>query len=306
MIERKRRRAMYRTWKKGYYHMCTDGKMNILCHNDTEYANLVNVIALLPLRYHVSIHSYEVMRTHVHMLVSGRGTDCVDAFDYLKYRASKRLRKDGYTPLPVNYDFRLIKVEDVEQMRRNFVYIARNAFEVQDVVPGGYLWGSSMIYYSQVHRLLRTVRAGELSARKIWEILGTSTRTPIPDDYLIHMPSGMVLPQSFVDTKVFYKVFPTARQYHTALVKDFEGYMMVADQLGETVTFTQEEVDTIIEQVSASDYKGVKPDHMTMDERFRLASALQKKYRLSVDQLAAGLSLPARMLAQALRSKQYR
>ena len=55
--------------------------------------------------------------------------------------------------------------------------------------------------------------------------------------------------------------------------------MMVADQLGETVSFTQEEADMIIDQVLTSDYQGVKPDNLTMDERFRLASALQKKYR---------------------------
>jgi REP element-mobilizing transposase RayT len=304
MNERMKRRAKYRTWKKGYYHLCTDGKTSILCHDDAEYANLVNVIAVLPQKFPVKVHSYKVMRSHVHLLLSGRGTDCVDAFDYLKYRASRRLREDGHEPLPKNYDFRLIPVEDEDQMRRNIVYMARNAFEVQDVLPGCYLWGASMIFYSQVPRLFETVRAGDLSARQLWEILGT--RIAVPDDYLIHLPTGMVLPQSFIDTKVFYRVFPTARQYQTALVKDFEGYVMVADRLGETVVFTQEEVGMIIEQVLAMDYQGAKPDQLTKDERFRLASDLQKKYRLSVDQLAAGLHVSVKMLAQALRSKQYR
>ena len=304
MDERMKRRAMYRTWKKGYYHLCTDGKTNILCHDDAEYANLVNAIAVLPLKFPVRIHAYEVMRTHMHLLLSGNGAACVDAFDYLKCRAARRLRKDGHPSLPRNYDFRLINVEDEDQMRRNFVYVARNAFEVQEVVPGGYLWGSSLLFYSMVPILFESIRAGDLSLHKLRETL--ETRIPIPKDYLIHMPSGMVLPQSFVDTKVFYKVFPTARQYHTALVKDFEGYMMVADQLGDTVSFTQEEADMIIDQVLTSDYQGVKPDNLTMDERFRLASALQKKYRLNVNQLAAGVLLPASILAQALRSKQYR
>ena len=92
MNERMKRRAKYRTWKKGYYHLCTDGKTGILCHDDAEYANLVNVIAVLP----------------------------------LKYRASRRLREDGHKPLPRDYDFKLIPVEDEDQMRRNIVYIARN------------------------------------------------------------------------------------------------------------------------------------------------------------------------------------
>jgi REP element-mobilizing transposase RayT len=304
MNERMKRRAKYRTWKKGYYHLCTDGKKCILCHDAAEYAHLVNVIAVLGLKFPVKVHVYEVMRSHTHLLLSGRGTDCVDAFDYLKYRASRRLKEDGHPPLPKDYGFQLIPVEDEEQMRRNIVYIDRNAFEVQDVVPGGYLWGSSMMFYSQMPGLFETVRAGDLSSRQLWKMLGT--RIPIPDDYVIHIPTGMVLPWSFVDTKVFYKVFPTARQYQTALVKDFEGYILVADALGETIGFTQEEAGMIIDQVLLRDYQGVSPKQLSADIRFRLAADLQKKYRLTVDQLATGLFLPTRLLAQALRSKQYR
>ena len=185
MNERMKRRAKYRTWKKGYYHLCTDGKKNILCHDD----------------------AYEVMRSHTHLLLSGRGTDCVDAFDYLKYRASRKLREDGHPPLPKDYDFRLVPIEDEDQMRRNIVYMDRNAFEVQAVIPGGYLWGSSMMFYSQVPNLFDAVRAGDLSKRELWRIMGT--RIPVPDDYLIHLPTGMVLPQSFVDGKVFYRVLST-------------------------------------------------------------------------------------------------
>ena len=62
----------------------------------------------------------------------------------------------------------------------------------------------------------------------------------------------------------------------------------------------------IIEQTLKNDYQGVSPNQLTADERIRLAATLQKKYRLTVEQLAAGLHLPARTLAQALRSKQYR
>ena len=304
MNERMKRRAKYRTWKKGYYHLCTDGKRCILCHDDSEFTHAVNVISVLDQKFPVKVHSYEVMRSHVHLLLSGRGTDCVDVFDYLKYRLSRRLREDGHGPLPRDYDFKLVPVEDEDQMRRNFVYIARNAFEVQDIIPGGYLWGTSMMFYSQVPRLFDAVWAGDLSSRELWALLGT--RIPIPKNRLIHLPTGMVLPQSFVDSKVFYRVFPTARQYQTALVKDFEGYVMVADQLGEAVNFTSEEADMIIDQTLKSDYQGVSPDQLTTDERFRLAAVLQKKYRLTVEQLAAGLHLPPRTMAQALRSKQYR
>ena len=66
MKERSKRRAKYRTWKKGYYHLCTDGKRGILCYDDEEYAHLVNVLAVLDRKFPVKVHFYEVMRSHVH------------------------------------------------------------------------------------------------------------------------------------------------------------------------------------------------------------------------------------------------
>ena len=121
MNERMKRRAEYRTWKKGYYHLCTDGGRGILCHDDKEFVHAVNVISVLDQKFPVKVHAYKVMRSHVHLLLSGLGTHCVDAFDYLKYRLSRKLRQDGHPPLPKDYDFKLVPIEDEEQMRRNIV-----------------------------------------------------------------------------------------------------------------------------------------------------------------------------------------
>ena len=78
--------------------------------------NVVNAISLLDLMLPVKVHAYEVMWSHLHLLLSGRGADCVAVFDYLKMRIDKRLREDGRPPLPKNYDFRLVPVESEEQM----------------------------------------------------------------------------------------------------------------------------------------------------------------------------------------------
>ena len=51
----------------------------------------------------------------------------------------------------------------------------------------------------------------------------------------------MALPQGFVDTGVLYKIFPTATEFETRLVKDFEAFVEIADQVGEEIVFTVEE-----------------------------------------------------------------
>ena len=301
MDKRQKRRAEYKAWKKGYYHLCTDGKRGTICHDDAEYVYLVNTISLLDLLFPVKVHSYEVMRSHLHLLLSGRGKDCVAVFDYVKRRINKRLVEDGYPPLPKDYDFKLIPVVDEDQMRKNAVYIARNASEVQNIRPGGYLFGSSMAFYSNVSRLFETVQVRDLSKRTLEKLF--RTHVSIPPDRLIHPGMGMVLPQSFVDMGVLYKLFPTAKEYETRLVKDYETFVEIADQIGEEIAFSVEEAKDIVKQELM--LVGQKLSELSNDERCSLAVRLNKKYRLDALTLSQSVFIPAHVISQALRSKKY-
>ena len=302
MDARQKRRYDYKSWKKGYYHLSTDGMKGTVCHDETEYVYLVNTISLLDLLFPVKVHEYEVMRSHLHLLLSGRGADCVSVFDYLKKRINKRLVEDGHPPLPEDYDFRLIPIEDEEQMRKNAIYIARNASEVLNVRPGGYLFGSSLALFSDVPRLFASIRAGDLSKRSLIKMF--RTHVPIPSDRLIHPGMGMVLPQSFVDMNVLYKVFPTAKDFQTRLVKDYEAFVEIADKVGEKIVFSIEEAKDIVNQELM--IEGRKLSELSTDERCALAVRLNRKYRLDAHTLSQSVFIPAHVILQALRSKKFK
>ena len=302
MDKRQKRRAEYKSWKKGYYHLCTDGKKGTICHDEAEYVYLVNTISLLDLLFPVKVHFYEVMRSHVHLLLSGRGADCVAVFDYVKGRINKRLVADGHPPLPEDYDFKLIPVENEDQMRNNGIYIARNASEVLNIRPGGYLFGSSMAFYSDVPRLFEAVWAGDLPVRWLKKMF--QTHVSIPPNRLIHPGLGMVLPHSFVDMGVMYKVFPTAKEFETRLVKDYEAFVEIADQIGEEISFSVEETKDIVKQELM--IEGRKLSDLSNDDRCALAVRLHKKYRLDAVTLSQAVFLPARVISQALKSKKYK
>lgn len=301
MDQRQKRRALYKTWKKGYYHLCTDGWKKGICHDEGEYVNAVNTISLLDLILPVKVHAFEVMWSHVHMFLSGRGADCVAAFDFIKMRIEKRLREDGRSPLPAGYDFRLVPVESVDQMCKNFIYIARNASEVTNIRPGSYLFGSSMIFYSDLPRLFESVQAGDLSIRDLRQLFRSNVT--IPPDRPIHPGLKMALPQGFVDMSVLYKVFPTAIQYETRLVKDYEAFVEIADQVGEEVSFSvQEALDIVNQELTRA---GWRLDDLTTDDRCQLAVRLQRQFRFSASLLSNVLHVPVHIVSQVLRSKRY-
>lgn len=302
MDKRQKRRAEYKTWKKGYYHLCTDGwKNGKISHDEGEYVYIVNTISLLDLLFPLRVHAYEVMRNHLHLLLSGTGAHCVAVFDYLKRRINKRLREDGHPPLPEKYDFRLIPVEDEDQMRKNVVYIARNASEVLDIRPGSYLFGSSMDFYSDISRLFQTVRAGEMSKRTLRKMF--NTLIPIPPGRPINPGLGMALPQGFVDSSVLYKVFPTAKEYETRLIKDYEAFVEVADQVGEEIAFTVAEARDIVDTELMK--SGRRLSSLSSDDKCHLATQLNQRFRLDAKTLSQALFIPAHVISQAIRSKHY-
>lgn len=292
-----KRRKEYRTWKRGYYHLCTDGlKEGSLFYDEGEYVNAVNSISLLDLKYPVKVHFYEVMRSYLHLIVSGLGTDCVDSFDYLKDRIGGRLRKDGRPPLPSDYDFRLYSIENEEHMRDNIIYIAQNAPKVMEILPGGYLWGSAQMFYSDLSRLFETVRAGDLSGRELERMFGT--HLTIPPDRLILPKLGMALPQSFVDQGVFYKVFPTAKEYLIRLAKDYDAYCRIATQVGEDVAFSLVEALDIVKQ--ERNRLNLSLDKLSAEDRCNLAVELNRKYQLKAAVLSPVLLVPEHVIAQRL------
>ncbi|MBR6882557.1 MAG: hypothetical protein IKN06_06280 [Bacteroidales bacterium] len=300
MDQRQKQRAEYKTWGKAYYHLCTDGKTSTICHDEGEYVYLVNTISLIDLLFPIKVHAYEVMRSHVHLLLSGRGEDCVAVFDYLKKRVNTRLREDGHQTLPPSYGFKLIPVKDEEQMRDNFVYIARNASQVLNIRPGCYIFGSAFSFYSGVTHLAGSIRAGDCPVRDMSRLF--RTHAPIPPDRRILPGLKMALPQGFVDMSVLYKVFPTAKEYEIRLVKDYEAYVEVAGQLGEEVAFSLEEARDIVDMELVK--SGRSLSDLSREDRCQLAVQLAKRFRLNALTLSQVLFIPVRIVSQMLRSKQ--
>ena len=121
---------------------------------------------------------------------------------------------------------------------------------------------------------------------------------------MIQPTLGMVLPQSFVDADVFYKVFPTAREYLIKLVKDYEAYTRIATQVGEEVEFSMEEALDIVRQ--ELNRANLSLDRMDSDSRCRFAVQMNRKYQLKAKHLSLALLVPERVLAQKLYAERTR
>ena len=303
MAQHRKERELYQTWGKGNYHFITDGwKEGMLFHTLGQYAYGMILIGLLTLKFGIRILSFSLMSNHIHIVLEGTGRACVEAFNYLRLKISRRLVQDGYPPVPDDYWFKLVPIESDQQLRREIIYVDRNAFEWQICIPSGYPWGSAYLQYSRIGKMIAGIRAGDLSKRKLEELTGS--RISIPSHWEFHPTYGL-LPSSFVDYSAFYRLFPSAKDYQSSLVKDYETYVTVAKALDEVPTFSEEEATDILRNILHDQYKGRRLKELGNNEKGQIVGILAKTYLMPTTQIARVLKMSEHLIQQFLRSKDY-
>lgn len=298
-----KKRKEYSTKGNGYYHFCTDGlKEGRLFYTPAQFAFGMIIIGLLTIKFEVKVYAFVLMPNHVHIILSGSGENCVKAFDYLKKKLSARLKTDGYSPLPDNYDFVLLDIKDQNQMRGEIAYVLRNPLEKNYSTPEGYKWGSGWLYHSFIPELVDGKSVTELSGREVRRL--TSSKDALPSNWRFHPVLGL-LPDSFVDLSLVNKLFPSAKDLEAALVKDYESYVRIARTLNEDGDYSQSEIKDMVQQVLQSNFNGRELGGMSQDSRCKLAAILAGKFTLTPTQISNAIFLKEKIVRQVLNSKDY-
>ena len=290
MTERQKRYAKYKTYPYGWYHLVTD-KTAWLFHTQKEFVFGMNTIALCALLFPVRILRFELMGNHIHIVLEGTGAACLKGFFFIKKR------------LGLDFDFQLIPIKDNDHLVTVILYVDRNPYETDlNVLPGGYPWGTGALGFRM--QLPDGVRADTLSKAYLRRILHSDVE--IPGDYRVDAELGMILPESYVDTAFFERLFGTASFYLTRFVKALEAFLHTADESGEQIVFSTVEVDSLIEDQLRANYGGNRFRYLRAWEKEKLVQTLANQFRIPPATLADRLDLPVYLVGQMIRSKRNR
>ena len=304
MEKYRKERNEYRTMKKGYYHLCTDGwKDGNIFNTVAQYAYGMVLIGLISIRYSLEIYDFTLMPNHIHIIMSGTGNNAVDAFLYLRHKLNNRLTSDGYPRLPDSYGFKLIPIENEDQMRSNILYVDRNHYEKLYAVPGGYPWCSSYLTFSLLGKMIKGKCVKDMTVREIqnW----TCSKTELPPDWQFHPVLGL-LPSSFVNQLLVNKLFKTPKNYTTRLVKDYESFVRIAHSFEEDVNYNQQEVSAIISSILQEKYHGKPINKLDREELGHLVVMLNTHYDVPPELIADTLKLSTHLVNQFFRAKDFR
>ena len=301
MDTKQKRHQEYRSWKNGYYHLCTDGwKEGQIFQNPEQYRVGVAALALATLKFEMKIYAYELMPNHMHIVLSATGSVCVKIFGFLKQRLNLMLHHDGCLQLPSDYDFKLIPIDTPEALRRNILYLARNPYEKGFCLPGAHLWGSSYLVFNQFVDFIRGIPVEQMSVREVRHLTGS--RETFPPQWEIHHVLG-ILPVNFVNIEKVLSLFRSPKEYMTRLVKDYESYVSISNALEEELSFSQEELQDIVFSTARNMFPDKSYAKLTEQDKCLLAGELGNKYHIPTNELIRRLRIPERIILQSIKSK---
>ncbi len=307
MTKLEKQRKEYQSWGKWYYHLALDslGERNLFNDRD-EYINGMNVVAVGQYLYKVGVIQFDLMRNHGHFIVVATGKDCCRFFDYQRYRLNARLIKDGFPPLPDNWFFMLRPLETRAELVNAVSYSARNSYDARrDILPGGYLWSSNYLMFSDVKETIEYKTVGEVGTCGMIRLLGSKVK--LPETYKV-CKLGFVLPESYLlkaDDGTMTKacsLYKDSKDYAYRLFRDYETYRRVASDIGDVWTPEGNDVDSLVRELMNIKYGVDNILSLDWDKRCDLAVTLGTKYGLVPEEVAARLNLSSSMVSRLIYS----
>ena len=281
----------YRTWPQWYYHLTFDAlEKGQLFNDDGEYAHGMNGVAIGQHIYNLSIVTFNLMVNHCHILAYGSGENLVKFFIFMKRRLNDSLRDGGHPTLPSNYGFKLVKVEDRRQLADTIIYIARNPLKAcRNVTASGYMWGSTNLIFNEMKNIYEKKPLKRLSRDEKRTLFRSAVA--LPDNYCYNEKYGFILPESYVLTEKAEQMFGNSWNYSYRVVRDIDGYLKIAEGLGEAVILSEEELNDVIAQTLKKLFKVNSLNELDPDDRCRLAMVLKNKYKVTVKRIARKLHM---------------
>lgn len=296
-------REEYKTLPEGDYHLCLDRlEGRWIFQTDEDYRMGMAGMAISVLKFGVIVYAFELMPNHSHTILHGTGEQCLKFFSFQKRRISEMLIRNSRPPLPQDYGCKLIPIPDDESLRAQILYCVRNPYEKDYCGPGGHKWGSGYLYYNELASVIRGKPVSSFSKAALRSLIRSDEQ--LPPDWEIHPVLG-VLPRNYVQFGTVERLFGSAKEYHTCLVKEYETAVKIARTLDEHVEFSQKEIKEIANTELRNSYPGRLFKTITQEEKCRVAVRLHESLGLSSLQLSQALYLSELTITQALRSKDY-
>jgi len=275
-----------RTFREGgpFVHLNTSHKENdVFYTNQSEYATLINYIALAVFASACRLLAFAIMSTHFHFILEGKTNNVEMFWTSFKDNLTNYYKHHGKADMMNNVEARTTPIIDLKQLRNEIAYVIRNPFvDRQDIHVFFDIYSSGYLYFNPM--LPRDgMSASELRGRALRQF--TKSRIICNVDPRIYVKDGVAQMWSFVDYKYVEKLYDNARQFVHSILKNVEAQIETATKYGEKIFLSDDELWPITFKICREKYHST-PTDMSIIDRKQLGVILKNEYNASNKQIA--------------------
>ena len=285
--------------RPGVFHLASDHLETMRLFSDEEsFRYGVNTLALGVARSGITLYCYELMDSHLHVLVGGVWPACRAFFQWVLHRLAMMLsRRDGVSDILPRDGFDVHAVLDPRQFRNEVAYILRNCYKARMCSPFSYKWGSIDVYFNPMRDALSGTPVsafGTVGYRRMFK-----TRMEMPLQYEIW--DGRILNRCFVDYSYVERQFGDSLSFFDLLRKwDLESAVALSHGLSEQITFSDAELSARLQALCRNDYGADSVRSLDRKSLLLLARSASRLFGAGKSQLARLLSLSQDVLDRIL------
>ena len=283
----------------GCWHLYTPGEgQPLIFRRKEDYVQMMNLIAVCSYAFpNLMIITFELMSNHLHMLLCGSSDEVGAFFILLKKRLQRYFSSAGR---PVGLDrfgcCTLLPVTSLESARNQLVYINRNNYIVDpDQTPFSYPFGGNSYFFNPFAQRRQDGCLGDLSILKRRAFL-RSRETDYPVSWLL--VDGYVSPMNYLRLDLGEGLFRDARHYFHKISREVESYKEIAEQLGDAIYYTDDELSTVVFRICKQEYGDLSPTMLPSEGKMAVARTLHFDYNADNAKIARLLKMPRTVLDQ--------
>lgn len=277
------------------WHLYTAEDFEIVFVTDDDFRAGMLLIAICAMSFPgIKILAFQLMNNHLHVILSGNRDDCRSFFRMFRHRLQMYLKGLGRTVDLSGWKESLNAVVDIDYLRTVIAYTNRNGFLVNpDETPFTYRWGTNRLFFNPDAVSLHSQSKEKLTVRQIRNVIHSGAFDHMA---VLNMIDGYISPIVFCDIPSAMVLFRDGHHYFHLISRDVEGQQKIAAELGETVSYTDNELFAAVVSICRKDYGIGKPSAIPSDAKLALARRMHFEYNATDKQIARILRLDREIL----------
>ena len=279
-----------------FWHLWTPENHEVIFSDGETFHAGMNIFAIAAIcSPAVRIVTFELMSNHLHVTLSGEEEAARAFFLLFREFLARYLRRQGRSIDFQSFECSLRGLTTLDDLRNVIAYNNRNGFLVNpDETPFSYPWGANSYYFNR-HAAERFRESVDFLTKRDRSLFVASRLTKKMDTRMT-LVDGHICPLSYCDIGLWERLFWDAHQYLYRITKNVEALKAIAEEIGETVFYSDDELFSAVCQISKGQYGIPLPSQLPASAKIEVAKIMKSGYHANNKQIRRMLKLDAKVV----------